>query len=310
MPNKNIFSRIVCLALLVATVGLNSCSEEVNLVGDNDPISDFNISDLKIENYVNRIYIDLIAREPLNVELEAEVDSLKAAGLSRESRLKIIRKLMTDTTFRPNEFSYKAAYVENLYTLAKVRNLEGVGDGALQQSIGIARNGMVKDSIEGNWDGYHEKMTVIRRNQAVLDSKGLLLEGAIRYHEMYAYMVDNTVYDQINMNAFNFIRAVFDELLWRLPTEGEFNRSFEMIEFNENRTLFGQRGSHKDDFIEIVIQSEGMYEGMIIWAYQTLLNRPPSAGEVVTLLPKYIETGDINLIFEEILATDEYANFL
>ncbi len=297
------------VAILLASL-LGSCSEEVNLVPDNEPTSDFNISDLKIENYVNRIYIDLISREPLNTELSEEVDSLKAAGLSRASRLKIIRKLMTDTTFRPNEFSYQAAYVENLYTLAKVRNLEGVGDGALRLSIGIARNGMVKDSIEENWDGYHEKQVTIRRNQAVLDSKGLLLEGQIRYHEMFAYMIDNTVYDQINMNAFNFIRAVFDELLWRLPTEGEFNRSFDMIEHNENRELFGQMGSHKDDFIDIVIQSDGMHEGMIIWAYQTLLNRAPSPGEIVTLLPRYIETGDINLIFEEILVTDEYANFL
>jgi len=306
----NISSLNLVSLVFISAVALTSCSEEVNLIGDNVPTSDFNISDLKIENYVNRIYIDLIAREPFNEELAEEVDSLKAAGLNRASRLKIIRKLMTDTTFRPNEFSYKAAFVENLYTLAKVRNLEGIGDGALRQSIGIARNGMVKDSIEENWDGYHEKLAVIRRNQSVLDSKDLLYDDAIQYHEMYAYMIDNSVYDQINMNAFNFIRAVFDELLWRLPTEDEFNRSFEMIEFNENRELFGQMGSHKDDFIEIVIQSDGMYEGMVIWAYQTLLNRPPTPGEIITLLPKYIESGDINLIFEEILATDEYANFL
>jgi len=301
-----------CLAalLIYGIWGLTACSEEVNLVADNEPTSDFNISDLKIENYVNRIYIDLISREPLNTELGEEVDSLKAAGLSREARLKIIRKLMTDTTFRPNEFSYQAAFVENLYTLAKVRNLEGVGDGALRLSIGIARNGMEKDSIEGNWDGYHEKQALVRRNQAVLDSKRLFLEGRIRYHEMYAYMVDNSVYDEINMNAFNFIRAVFDELLWRLPTGGEFDRSFAMIEFNESKVLFGRTGSHKDDFIDIVIQSEGMYEGMIIWAYQTLLNRAPTPGEIITLLPAYIETGDIKLIFEEILVTDEYANFL
>ena len=303
--------RFLMVFLLGASVwGLSSCSEEVNVVGGNEPISEFNISDLKIENYVNRLYIDLIAREPLNEELAEEVDSLKASGLSRESRLAIIRKLMTDTTFRPNEFSYKAAYVQNLYTLAKVRNLEGIGDGALRQKNNIARNGMVRDSIEENWDGYFEKQALIRRNQAVLDSKNRLLRGEIRYHEMYAYMVDNSIYDQINMNAFNFIRAVFDELLWRLPTEGEFDRSFDMIEFNESRELFGRMGSHKNDFIDIVIRSEGMFEGMIIWTYQTLLNRPPTAEEVVTLLPKYIESKNINVIFEEILVTDEYANFL
>jgi hypothetical protein len=180
----------------------------------------------------------------------------------------------------------------------------------MSQQIGIARNGAVKDSIEGNWDGYHEKYNTIRRYQTVLNSRNALLEGLIDYHEMYAYIIDNGVYDQINMNAFNFIRAAFDELLWRLPTEAEFNRSFDMIEFNESQELFGKIGRDKEDFIEILIQSEGMHEGMIIWAYQTYLNRPPTPGEIITLLPSYIESGNINQIIEEILVTDEYANFL
>ena len=53
------------------------CSENVNLVDNNVPYSNFNISDIKIENYVNRLYIDIIAREPLDSELEDDVDFLK-----------------------------------------------------------------------------------------------------------------------------------------------------------------------------------------------------------------------------------------
>ncbi len=308
--NHKYLGQLLSAIALIGLLFLSSCSEEINLIENNEPTSNFNISDIKIENYVNRLYIDLIAREPLNEELEIKVDSLKAAGLNRESRKAIIVELMEDTTFRPNEFSYKAAYTLNLYNLAKVRCLEGISDGYMLQQIGIARNGAAKDSIEGNWDAYHEKFNTIRRYQAVLNSYNALLQGLIDYHEMYAYIIDNGVYDQINMNAFNFIRAAFDELLWRLPTEAEFNRSFDMIEFNESRQLFGKMGRDKEDFIEILIQSEGMHEGMIIWAYQTFLNRAPSPGEIVTLLPLYIESGNINLIIEEILVTDEYANFL
>jgi len=295
--------------ILFVFFGLISCQQDVVGIDGNEPFSNFNISDLKIENYVNRLYIDIIGREPLDEESVAEVDSLKASGLDRASRMQIIQKLMTDTTFREFEFSYKAAYVQNLYNLAKVRCLEGVADSEMNRRIGIARNGAFRDSLEENWDGYYEKLNEIRRYEATLDSRDALLNDQIRYHQMYAFMIDNGVYDQINMNTFNFVRAAFDELLWRLPTDQEFDRAFNMIEFNQAEEIFGQLGSDKNDFIRILTESQAMYEGMIVWAYQVLLNRTPDPAEVVTLLPIYLESQNINDVIAEILVTDEYANF-
>lgn len=287
-----------------------SCTEEsLVVIDDNAPYSTFNISDIKIENYVNRLYIDIVGREPLDIELGVEVDRLKAGGLKREIRDSIIYELMTDTTYRENEFSYKAAYIQNLYNLAKVRCVEGVPDSEIQQAIGILRNGALIDSLEGNWDGYYAKHNQIRRNQGTLDSRQALYDGLIAYHQMFAFMIDNSVYDEINMNTFNFVRATFDQLIWRLPTEQEFNKSFDMIQSNQPGEIFGQLGSDKNDYIRILTESNEMYEGMVIWCYQVLMSRPPSAGEVVTLLPTYIATKDINWVIAQILVTDEYANF-
>lgn len=304
MPNHPKFWPALLFVLF-----LTACSENVNLIDNNTPYSTFNISDIKIENYVNRLYIDIIAREPLDTELEAEVRLLKESGLSMESRDSIITRLMTDTSFRENEFSYKAAYVQNLYNLAKVRCLESVADSEIQQQIGIARNGALKDSLEENWDGYYEKLNTIRRYKAVLDSRPALYNGEIKYHQMYTFIIDNGIYDRINMNTFNFLRAAFDELLWRLPSEQEFDRAFAMIEYNQTEEIFGKLGSNKTDFIQILTNSPSMLEGMVRWAYQVFLKRPPTEDEVVTLLPRYVEEKDINLIIKEILLTDEYANF-
>jgi hypothetical protein len=265
--------KLFCYSLLIFLVC--SCTKEVILVPDNEPISNFNISRIKIENYVNRLYIDIIGREPLNEELTNEVNDLQEAGLSREARMSIIQKLMTDDTFREEEGSFKAAYTLNLYTLAKVRCLEGVADDEVQGLINIAKFGALQDSLLGNWDAYFRKQETIRKYEALLQSKQQLYEGLIQYHELYAFAINNGVYDEINMNTFNYVRAVFDDLLWRLPTEQEFQASFTMIELNQSSALFGKSGSDKQDFIDIIISTQGMLEGMIIWAYQIMLNRAP-----------------------------------
>ena len=295
---------LLCVFLLQACA-----KDELIVVDGNTPYSTFNVSDIKIENYVNRLYIDILAREPLDEELTAAVDSLKANGLKRETRDSLIYVLMNDTTFRENEFSYKAAYVQNLYNLAKVRCLEGAADADIELAINVLTFGALQDSLEGNWDAYYQKQYQIRRNQAVLDSRPALYDGLIPYHQMYAFMIDNAVYDDINMNTFNYLRATFDQLLWRLPTQQEFDNGFNMIEYNQTAELFGSLGSDKNDYIVILTESNEMLEGMLVWCFQVFLSRPPSAQEVVTLLPAYINSKDINGIIAQILVTDEYANF-
>jgi len=286
-----------------------SCSKELDIVDGNPPYSTFNVSDIKIENYVNRLYIDILGREPLDAESEATVNRLKAGALKREVRDSIITFLMSDTTYRENEFSYKAAYCQNLYNLAKVRCLEGASDADVELILNVLENNALKDSLDGNWDDYYHEQYEIKRNEAVLESRQALYDGLIQYHQMYGFMINNGVYDLINMNTFNFVRATFDELLWRLPTQQEFDHAFNMIEYNQTETLFGISGSDKKDYINLLTESDEMLEGMLIWSFQVYLSRPPKPEEIVTLLPVYIQTRDINWVISQILVTDEYANF-
>ena len=306
-------SRILLFPLIFLTAALltfSSCEKsETIIIGDNEPVSSFNISRIKIENYVQRIFIDVIGREPLEHEMLESVGRLQADSLKKETRLEIITHLMTDETQREGDGSYKAAFVLNLYNLAKIRCLEGVADSEINQQIGIASFGALKDSLEGNWDGYYRKMESIRKYRAVLDSRQQFYDGKIGFHQMFAAMINNGIYDVINMNTFNFVRAAFDELLWRLPTDQEFDASFIMIENNEPKLLFGKVGSSKEDFVDILIHSSAMFEGLVIWAFQIYLNRAPTPAEIVSFLPQFLADKDINYIISEIMVTDEYANF-
>lgn len=298
------------LSAMLLTLLFSSCSKEnINLITDNDPISVTNISRLKIENYVNRLFIDLVGREPLKLELGPEVDSLKVKELSREARLDLINRLMQDTSFRVGERSYQAAFYLNLYNLAKVRCMEAVSDEEIQREMGMFISDAMRDSMEGNWDSFYKVLNEVRKFQDLLESQNDLLNGNIKYHQMFAFMVNNHIYDIINMNTFNFIRAVYNELLFRLPTDQEYAVAFDIIENSKPGQAFGKYCSNKNEFIHHLIESPAMHEGMVIWTFQTYLNRFPHARELASVLPEYLTHQDIREVIKKIAVTDEYAGF-
>jgi len=305
-----VLSRIsAALIMIGCLLFFPSCEKETVVIPGNEPISSFSISKIKIENYVQRIFIDVIGREPLEHEMIENVERLQNDSLKRATRLEIIQHLMNDRSPREEERSYRAAYVWNLYNLAKIRCMEGVSDGFIQSRINIASFGALKDSIDGNWDSYYRRQESIRKFEAVLNSREQLYERKIQFHHVFGTMINNGIYDEINMNTFNFVRAAFDELLWRLPTQEEFDNSFNMIENELPAQLFNRTGSNKEDFIDILIHSLAMAEGLIIWAFQIYLNRAPTPREVTTFLPEFYHSGNIDFIISEIMVTDEYANF-
>ena len=308
MLNANTY-KIVIVFLFLAL--LYSCdSRKELLIPENDSFSSQGVSKIKIENYVNRLFIDLIGRGPTNTEKTIEVDKLNENDLSEESRVVLINRLMTDTSFSVNEGSYNEAYVSNLYLLAKIRCLEGASDGRIQDSdISDYEIGAFKDSLDQDWDGYYKKMNEIRKLKLILASKGEMLKGNLRYHELYGFMINNSIYDFLNMNAFNFIRASFDQLLFRIPSEQEYNQAFDMVELGLPNNLFGETGNSKEDYVRIMINSSAMKEGMIRWVFQVFLQREGSAAEVATLLELYKENENVNQIITKLIATDEYANF-
>ncbi|MCB0754704.1 MAG: hypothetical protein KDB98_03870, partial [Flavobacteriales bacterium] len=122
-------------------------------------------------------------------------------------------------------------------------------------------------------------------------------------------MVNNAVYDEINMNTFNFVNASFDNLFFRFPTEQEFYAGFNMIEYNQPANILGVPGQNKDDYVDILVNSREFYEGLIVWSYQTLLAREPSTAETNALMIDLYTDHDLQKVQRAIMITDEYAHF-
>ena len=104
----------------------SACEKEEIFIPDNDPLDDTYISTLQVENYINRIFIDLIGREPLDTEMALELTTLQNAELSEEARRSLIEKLQSDVTIIPGDSTYQRAYYYRLFEVVKARMIEGV----------------------------------------------------------------------------------------------------------------------------------------------------------------------------------------
>ena len=110
--------------ILVALTSLYSCKKD-NIIPDNNAPYYGEIPTLLLENYVNRAYIDLLGREPLDDEMINDVQFLRDNDVSIGSRDTLLYKLQYDTNFVVGDSSYKIAYFHRIYEMVKVRLIEG-----------------------------------------------------------------------------------------------------------------------------------------------------------------------------------------
>ncbi len=305
------FSRFkfgLCLLWLV-TIFAGCKDGQTIIVPDNNSPSYDGVPTIIVENYINRAYIDLLGREPLDEELNRDLASLRADELKEPARRNFISLLQSNEDFVEGDSSYKHAYYQRFYELVKARMVEGVSDGEIGSQLGIYRFAALSDSLNGNWVSYERNLNNMQKLQNVLDSRWQYREGLIPVNEMFARMLYNYFYDEINMNSINFIRACFNDLFFRYHTLAEFDQSFQIIEYGQPGQIFGESAVDKLGYIEILVNSREFHESMVRWAYKNLLAREPNSAETDAFMDDFYKDKDYQKIQLEIMVTDEYANF-
>lgn len=303
-------SKGIQLGIILITLLIAGCKkDEAQIFTDNEAPYYDKVPSVKVRNYVNRLFIDLLGREPLDAEMDLETATLQADNVSKASREVLINKLMQDETFRDGDTSYTLTYHKRLHELAKIRFIEGIADEELRGQASINRSDAISDSLSGNMVGYEENMAKYAKMVSILNSRSYYQSGQTDLFSVYAAMVDNSIYDIINMNTFNFVNACFDDLFFRFPTSAEFQIGFSMVEDNTPGSLFGAPGQNRADFVRILTQSNECKLGVIIWAYNTLLARNPTSTEMEVEMQKFGVDNDLKSLQKRILITNEYANF-
>jgi len=276
---------------LLAILTIFSCTkvEQVIVDGNTHPI-DPTIENTVIENYVNKLYISTIGREPIESEFTTDFTTLREADISQESREIVIDGILN-----------KDEYTGNLFKLECEHLLLGLDTADINLNIYVLTG--LRDMAQGLELLYFEDaLERMLKLQEVLPGLG---DGTISNMEMHKRMVNNNMYDEINMGTENFVISMFQNFMLRYPTTSELENGKLMVNDN-NSSVFFIPGNGKEDFINIFIESDEYFTGQTNILFNRYLFRDPTSEESINYSLDYINSQDYKLLQRRILSTNEF----
>ena len=280
------------LALFIGLLILSCNKTEEKIIGDNNPPADNTIpASLRI-NFINKVYISLIGREPETAEFNAADLSLRNSNFSSASRKTIVQEILNQDAFLDREFEiYRNDLISGIDT-AEISDLITTFEFLLTNSTYIQQWPLIEI----------EKARLISLRNVGAELKN----GTISLIEMQRRCVDNYYFDQLNMGSLNFVIACFQHLLLRNPTQFEQTEGVKMVD-GFNGILFLQTGESKAQFEQIFFQSDDYYAGQIKLIYLRFMLRLPTSEEEVFYSSRLKSDGNISNVLIDLLSSDEYA---
>ncbi len=306
---KNILNRNSIKILFLIPILFACNRDQVIIIPDNDPPVYSAVPIIAIENYVNRLFIDLIGREPLAEERILALADLRRENLSMAARDSLIRNLQTNLNFVEGDSSYRHAYARRQYELAKEQIIEGASEAYIAYRIERFIEKAYEDSLKGDAAGIAYAIEEELRLEAILEVPYLLKEREIDHREAYGRMIQNFIYDDINKGSYNFIYASFEDLLGRFPTNGEYKDAFDVIEYNLPGLVLNEACKNKVEYTQALTHSREFAEAMIRSTFLSLLARQPDSEEMLELIQDFYADQDYERLQRIIMMTDEYARF-
>lgn len=285
------------LGIVLLLMGLHSCTKESDseiTVKKEDLQEDTLISQIQMESFVQKVYIDLLGRKSTSVELDAAMVKLEASNAGVEGRKEIITDILgTDE------------YFDKLYLYNVAEYLNGVDQSEIEEAritfvyireLGKANNNKIQEEVAQD---------AINKLDSLVVVPARLKSGAFSEAEMQKRVANNAIYDEINMGIPNFTFSVFESFLFRAPTALEWQNSQNICN-NFGGVLFGLNGESKGGFLDIVFSSDHYFEGKVINAYLRFLNRKPDSVEQYQGTIDLIQNENFENMYLKILSSNEY----
>lgn len=303
------FTQLTIRFLLISYLFVSCTKEETVIRSNNTPPKYSEVSTIMVENYVNRLFIDVLGREATDVERNQFVLALRKGKLNLNTRDSIVKTLQFDTTYSVGDSSYRKAYTTRIYNIGKSRFLEGAADMDIVQRSSNLGFAILVSQLDGDSVSMYYAINEKKKYDRVLISNYWFSRNRITYNQLCEYMLNNGIYDMINMGSFNFVNATFDDLYGRKPSNEEFNRSYQIIEKNNPQFIFNQVISNKNEFCKGITTNSGFYEAEIRWWYFQYIRMEINSSQLYPILAQYLKDESIENMQRKILISDEYAQF-
>ncbi len=183
---------------------LSSCKKEetVTVSGNNAPV-DNTISELKIENYVNKTFISVLGREPQSIELKYYKQEFLTKGFSVDQR-----KIFIDDVIAI------ADYRVHLYDINHSAILQNMDTTDYSLFISVYQTLLSDTTYYAFWNIITFEQNRLKVLQQFTDP---WLNGTKKISEMHRLMVYNYFYDQINMGSLNYVKRCFPTIFETQP---------------------------------------------------------------------------------------------
>ncbi len=289
---RHTLERSLLLLTLVLAM-LSGCQKEELIIDGNVAPPDSTVSSLIIENYVTKCYISLLGREPFEQEESMAIATLRAGNMDVASR-----KLMLDAVVQNGEYKNKLLEYNALKLINSPFDTSAIQEQlyVLQVLIADPQYAPFIDIIQSMIDDYN----------VLLTTPSQFRNGSIGMQEMHRRLVTNDIYDQINMGSFNFVLSMFNNFLFRDPTQDEHNAGITMVD-GFVAVLFYETANSKEEFIDIFLHSDDYYEGQVRELYFRYLFRDPSSEEQGYHSARYKQSGNYEQLQIDILSSNEFA---
>ncbi|MEM1319910.1 MAG: hypothetical protein AAGG75_06605 [Bacteroidota bacterium] len=297
---------LVCVLCLC----YSSCTEKetilqkdhTNVIVDDNTAPPYEqVTTVQIQNYINKAFIDLLGTEPSPEELNAYTADLRAGELSTTVR----EVFLNDLTSSADYFQIYYQRLDEIYFGAY---LAGTPKSDILDQRNIF-NDIYEDYMQAG------EVTLAALLKVEIDKLDLLLrafidyaQGTIDVNNYMRRICDNGIYEEINMGSENFVLSCFENFLKRLPTDVELAAGVTMVDGFSSRMLL-QDGSSRSDFLDILLNSPGFYEGLTTDIYSQLLARKPSSEEMGEATLRLTDDRDYQALQRRVMSSKEYAGF-
>jgi len=280
---------LFCLSFLA----LPSCSKEDQvIIPGNQAPPDYTLPAGLRSNFVQKAYIGILGRKPLDSEWEEASDIFEDQGFTPESRREVLNRILQDPTFYDREFELWRAELLNNTDTAQIKTSMG----ALQSLINNPAYASMREQL----------IVELNRLNKLLTCPADLKSGSITISGMQKRCIDNLFYDEINMGSLNFVISTIQHFMLRSPTAYEQQEGVKMVD-GFSSVLFLQVGDSKEDYMKIFFESSDYAEGQVLLMFNRFLFRSPSSEEMVYHSGRFKESGDYKMLMGDILQSNEFA---